>query len=380
MASGSIRERKTKKGTSYQLTIEAGVDPITGERIRQYKTFKGTRKQAEKELSRLIQEMENGTCVTQASPVSLTNWMKQWLELYCINIEGTTRHNYDVIIRNHIEPFHIGKLPLKSLRNTHIQEWVNALVDMNLRAKTIRNSFICLKSALSKAVTLKMISYNPCEGTTLPKVEAYEASIYDQATMNRALQCAAGTEWYFILLLEISTGVRRGELAAVRWQDIDFETNIMHIHRNRVPIDGVIVEKQPKSRAGIRDIYLGDKLMEVVKQEYARYQSDKELMGDKFYDDGFVIRRKNGEPYDPMWLTYYWKKFQKDHDLPIIRFHDLRHSHTTALIESGVDIKTVQKRLGHSNVNTTLTVYAHVTKKSSKEAADKVDKMFFSEE
>lgn len=215
MASGSIRERKTKKGNSWQITIEDGSDPVTGERNRTYYTFHGTKKQAEKEMNRRIQEIENGGIITKNTTVKLGAWMNEWVDLYCKHLSPTTVDGYRTAIKSQINPY-LGDIPLKQLKNTHIQTWINALSDRGLSPKTIKNAFLNLKSALDKAVTLQMISNNPCNGTVLPKAKKYEAEIYDDDEIRKLLHCAVNTDLYFPLLLIISTGLRRGELLSVR--------------------------------------------------------------------------------------------------------------------------------------------------------------------
>ena len=230
---------------------------------------------------------------------------------------------------------------------------------------------------MDKAVELKMLPANPCTGTKLPKIPKYEPRIYDWDEIENMLSCARGTDMYFPLLLEVTTGLRRGELLAVTWDDIDFETGIMHIHQNRVVADHEVIVKAPKSRAGIRDIALGEQLLDILQGEYLRYQADRQEFGSNFHDSRLLVRKEDGSPYHPHAWTKKWKRFQKANGLEENRFHDLRHSNTTALVESGVDLKTIQQRLGHSDISTTMNIYAHATKKSNREAAAKMDNAVF---
>lgn len=374
--SGSIREKQTKHGTVYELTLELGSDPITGKRIRKHKTFKGTRRQAEKELNRLLYEIEHGASLANSSGVSLSVWMEQWLDLYCIDLEATTKAGYSKAIETQLIPY-LGDYPLKMLNNTYVQGWIKAMINDGYAPKTIKNVFLNLKAAMDKAVELKMLTANPCTGTKLPKIPKYEPRIYDWDEIENMLSCARGTDMYFPLLLEVTTGLRRGELLAVTWDDVDFETGIMHIHRNRVVADHEVIVKAPKSRAGIRDIALGEQLLDILQGEYLRYQADRQEFGSNFHDSRLLVRKEDGTPYHPHAWTKKWKRFQKANGLEENRFHDLRHSNTTALVESGVDLKTIQQRLGHSDISTTMNIYAHATKKSNREAAAKMDNAVF---
>ena len=263
MATGHIRPRKDKNGktTGYQLTIEGERDPLTGKRDRHYKTVKGTKKLAEATLRKMISDLENGTLLTQSS-MKLSDWVKQWMKLYLPNIEATTRASYNEKINCYIIPT-LGNIPLKSLKTSTVQAWVNSLSDeKGLAPKTIKNAYLNLKASLDKAVVLQMIPTNPCIGVELPKVVKYEAEIYDTKEIQKALELAEGTDMYLILLLTAYVGFRRGEIAALRWDHVDLINGIIHVKENRVIADGKVITKAPKSSSGTRDITIGNKLLE----------------------------------------------------------------------------------------------------------------------
>ena len=167
MATGHLRKRIINKGgVSYQLSAEGERDPITGKRERRYKTVKGTKKQAEAELRKMIADLESGSVIT-ASSMKLSDWMATWLTTYLPNIEQTTRDGYQENIDNYIDPA-LGHLPIKAIKPDNIQVWINSLSGLGKSRKTIRNAYNNLNDALKKAVILRMIPYNPCEGTVLP--------------------------------------------------------------------------------------------------------------------------------------------------------------------------------------------------------------------
>lgn len=376
MATGTVRKRTTAKGTVYQLTIDYGKDPLTGERKREYKTIHGTKKQAEAELNRILAAVGNSNYTVNTSSMPLSAWMQQWLDLYCINVEESTLDNYIGQINRYILP-ELGKIPLNALHNHHVQAWINRLLDRGLSPKTIRNVYMNLQSATKKAVKLRMLNDDPCDGTDLPKCEKKEFTIYDAEELRVMLDHAQGTDMYFPLLLESIVGLRRGELLALRWDDVDFDEQVIHVHRNRIYANHKVFEKAPKSKAGIRDIAIGEQMVEIMKEEYRKYLRDKELYGYEFTDEGYVVRQDNGQPYHPDSWKNKWTRFMEAEELNPIRFHDLRHSNATALIEVGTDPKTVQQRLGHSTIAVTMDIYAHTTSKMKREAGQKMDTMFF---
>lgn len=377
MATGHIRRRVSKKTgeVSWQVTVEGEKDPLTGERQRSYKTVKGTKKQAEAVKRKLIDELENGG-ITKVSTMKLGDWMLQWLALYLPNIEATTRAGYKDRIENRIIPT-LGSIPLKALNTAHIQGWVNGLKDEGLAPKTVKNAYLNLKAALDKAVMLKMVPYNPCVGVELPKLQKYKGEIYDTAEMEKLLKTAEETDMYLIALLAVMVGFRRGELVALQWEDVDLKKGVIHVRHNMVIADGEKITKAPKSSAGIRDVSIGPRVVAELKKAHTQYLKNKMLNRRCFKDSGLVICKEDGSGYRPDSITQKWERFIQQNGLKPIRFHDLRHSCATAMIEAGVDPKTVQQRLGHADISVTMNIYAHSTKAMDRSAADKMDNLLF---
>lgn len=370
----AIRKRTAANGSvSYQITVEGVRDPLTGKRDRHYKTVRGTRKQAEAIERKMITALEGGN-VLDASAIRLTDWMLNHLENYSPNLAVNTRYGNRLEIQNHIAPT-IGKIPLKSLKADDIQKWVNSKSRDGLSPKTIHNMFIRLKTALKKAVQLRMLPFNPCEGVELPKLVRYQGEVYDTTMIRKALELAEGTDMYLIILIQSMLGLRRGELNGLKWEHVDFEAKILHVQENRVRNPGECITKLPKTDAGNRSIFLGDEIVSVLHGAWADYCRERDEMGAAFHDLGYIIHKKNGDPYYPDYLTQKWSRFVKKNGLPQIRLHDLRHSHATALIQMGVTPKVVQHRMGHANVSTTLNTYTHVLTSMDQEAAEKLDSM-----
>ena len=376
MATGYIRKRIGKNGNvTYQITAEGERDPKTGERDRHYKTIKGTKKQAEATLRKMIAELEAGN-ITTTSAMKVGDWMDEWLTNYLPNIEETTRAGYREKIGNYVVP-ELGYIQLKALKNTNIQRWINELSGRGLAPKTVRNVYNNLNAALKKAVALRMIPYNPCEGVELPKLKKYQGDVYDADGIKVALDAAKGSDMYLIVLLLATVGMRRGELIALKWHNVDFSAKTLRICENRVMADGKAITKPPKSAAGNRVVSVGDEVIAALSQARLDYYNDKAELGAGFHDDGYVIRKKNGTSYRPDSITQKWERFLKEKGLPHIRLHDLRHSNATVLIQAGVSPKVVQQRLGHADVNITLNTYTHVLPSMDQEAAATIDNMIF---
>ena len=374
MFTGHIRQRKNNSGKpTYQLVLEGDRDPLTGKRNRKFESIKGNKKDAEVALNRRLYELNNGINPIKPSAMKLSDWLDQWLDTYLPHIAETTRAGYQERIKTRLKPY-LGKYPLNTLSTSIIQTWVNTLSNDNLSPKSIKNVFLNLKAALDKAVSLKMLPENPCNQVTLPALVKYQASVYNEQEIEQLLKIAKGTDMYLLVVLELALGIRRGEVGALQWSDIDFEKGIVHITRNRVIAGNKKVTKPPKSVAGIRDIAVGDNVLELLKDKYEEYQTNINKVG--FADCGYVIHKKNGEPYRPDSITQKWERFEKKHGLRPIKFHELRHTCTTTMMAKGVDIKTIQVRLGHSSVQTTMNIYAHCLPSMNKSAGDKLDALF----
>ena len=371
MASGNIVERIRKSGKiSYEITVEGERDPLTGKRNRVFRTVKGSEKEARKVMHRLINDMEQNKIVKK-NHKTVEEWMEEWINLYLPNVEETTRVGYKTKLRCYIKPA-LGDILIYSLRADHVQKMVNDMQARGLSPKNIRDTFNNINAAMKKAVVLRYIPFNPCDGVVLPKLKKYRAKVYDNQMIHTLLDTASGTDMYLPVLLGVTVGLRRGEMLALRWDDIDFKTNTIKVRSNMVNGENGIIIKAPKSEAGIRDIKVGDEVMAELKKARLKYMDDV-LTSPIFQNLNFVIRQEDGSPLHPDSMTRKWSRFLKDNDLPHIRLHDLRHSNATALIQAGVNPRVVQQRLGHSDVNITLNTYTHVLPEMDIDAAEKLD-------
>lgn len=370
MYTHSIRKRETKKGNSWQIVIEGDRDPLTGKRTRHYHSVNGTKKEAQAEALRLLNQLNSGG-ITTASAMKTKDWILQWHSLYLPNIVDKTRESYLERINTRIIPA-IGNIQLKALQATVIQKWINDM-GKTLSPKSIRNIFNILNASLKKAVELKMIPSNPCIGVVLPKRQRFQGDTYTKKEIKQAIKLAEGTDMHLILQLAFSLGLRRGELLALTWHDIDFKKSEITIDKSTYNLKGERKVKAPKTETGNRVLSIGDKLLHELKLARADYLRRRFELGAGFIDSNLVICQENGKPYHPDAFSNKWKRFIKKHGIRKIRFHDIRHTNATTLISEGVDMKTIQSRLGHSDISTTMNIYTHVTAEMNENAAKKID-------
>lgn len=379
---GHLRERITKKGKAFELTVEFPSNKETGKRERKYQTFHGTKKQAQKRLQELIYEYEHGTFV-EPTKTTVNSFLIEWMKTYVIpSKKETTSDGYQKIIDRYISKT-IGSVVLEDLTSIMVQKWINSLSEKSpvsskpLSPQTIKNTFLVLHSAMEKAVELKLIKESPCKYTQLPKIEKYSASVLDEIELKEFLQAIHGTDLETPLMITITLGLRRGELLALRWSSINWEKRRINITENRVQTpSNKILTQTPKSKAGIRSIVMPSSLFDYLKMEYDRLK----LCDKSFSENDYIVHMNNSKnPYRPDVFSQKFKRFIEKNHLKKIRFHDIRHTFATQMLGSGVPAKVIQKILGHSEISTTLDTYTEVLQSVEDDVADKINKKIFGE-
>lgn len=382
MASGHIRKREYKNGHSWQIIVEADIDPVTGKRKRVYKTIKGTKKQAEKVMVQMLSEMNQGIFIHE-SPKTVEQFLTEWLETYIRPTKSpTTTKRYVEQVEKYIIPS-LGKKKLQDLKSMDIQKFYNALAeksplsDKPLSPKSIKNIHMNLLASLGQAVKMDLIKKNPAELVELPKTKKYQAQVYDADEVQNLLESVMDTDMEVPIALLVGLGLRRGEVLALRWQDVDFERGKVHIRRNMVKVGAEIIFKDPKTETSNREIEIPATLLKLLQRERKRYVANKLKMGIQFEDNDLIVCWDDGKLIKPDSLSQKFRRLTRDIGLKHIRLHDLRHTNATLMLTYGVNPKVAQQRLGHASISTTMDIYSHVTDKVEKEAADKLDKGIF---
>jgi integrase len=375
---GHIRQRTPG---SWELRYDFGTDPATGKRRIATTTIRGTRKDAEKELRRLLRTLDTGEHV-DPSKLTVRQWLEQWLETVRTEVSPKTHERYGEIVRNFLIPA-LGNLALTKLAPPHIQHAYNDWATGGrldgkpggLSPQTRRHIHRILRTALTRALEQQVIARNPADAFNkrLPKVERHVLVTLNAEQSARLLEALAHSRVYWPVLLALSTGMRRGEVLAVRWKNVDLEQGTLRVMESLEQTKTSIRFKAPKSgrhRAITLPAYAVEELRRLKRQQAEELLA----LGVRQIGDTLLCCRADGEPHQPLSLTYEFARFMRRlKDLPRVRFHDLRHSHATQLLASGVHPKIASERLGHASVGITLDLYSHVTDTMQSDAAVKLD-------
>jgi len=379
-----LRGHIEKRGkNSYSIAVSLGKDATTGKYKYQWVRVKGTKKDAEKRLSELLYQLDNGTFM-KPGKATLAEFLERWLKDYAWpNLAPRTAEGYESIIRRHIIPS-LGNIVLTQLRPEHLQVYYtdklnNGRCDgsTGLSAQTVRHHHTALHKALETAVQWGLLARNPANAVKLPSAQRPAMQTWNEDEVITFLEAARSTPYYALFHLALFTGMRRSEMLALRWADIDLFTGQIYVSRSlHVLKGGEVVIRQPKSAKGRRMIALPPSVSLVLREYKDKQESILIQAGTALKEDDFVFSDLEGKPLLPNSVTHAWTKLVRKTGLKYIRLHDARHSHASLLLKQGVHPKIVQERLGHSSVQVTLDTYSHVAPGLQEAAATRFDEAF----
>lgn len=379
--------KKRSKG-SYSIVVELGRDPKSGRRRQQWITVRGTMRDAERRLTEIQNQVDTGTFV-EPKRTTVAEYLHFWMEKYAKpNLGPRTCEGYDTIIRRHLVPG-LGSVILARLEPQHVQAYyadkmTNGRCDGTgaLSARTVRHHAMLLHKALESAVKWRILARNPADAVDPPRAHRVEWHGFSSEDATRLLQSAQDTPYSALFHAAIYTGMRRSELLALRWSDVDLKLRRIHVTRSLHQLrDRQIVIRPPKSARGRRLIELSPSVAQVLQRQRVRREAEVAIMGKSWNDDEYVfIRDAQGNPMIPDSVTQAWKRIVRRCGLTGVRLHDARHAHASVLLKAGVHPAVVAERLGHASVTTTLDIYSHVVPSLQRQAADQFDRAMDLEE
>ena len=343
---------------------------LKGERIYLYAR---TRTEVVTKLKETQKQVDQGLTVRGAR-YSLGEYLQEWLVFVKSNLRPHTWEGYEQVTRSHIVP-HLGTVRLKDLHPKQIQA-LYALKEKSLGPSTIRIIHAVLHKSLDQAIKWGLIGRNPADAVTRPRQNKKEMSVLTPEQAQSLLSHLVGDRYEALYYLALTTGLRRGELLGLKWDDLDWVTGKLKVQRQLSRLKGEgLVFMQPKTRAGQRSIALGQGALEKLRNHAKLQQLERQFFENRWKDTGLIFTSLIGTPIDPKNLSNVHSKLIKDLGFPPIRFHDLRHTAATLMLIQGVHPKVVQERLGHSTIEMTLNTYSHVLPSLQDEAAAKIEEL-----
>ena len=370
---GSVFKRSDGRWIA-QITLEDG---------RQKQYYAKSEKDANVKLRKALDELERGSLITEKDQ-TLKEYLEHWLEhVKRPSIKIGSYLRYRDLLDLYILPA-LGHLPLRKLKPEHLEAFYSRLqkegrADGNggLSAKTVRLVHGILYQSLEAAVKRRRIAYNVCHDVTLPRIERKEMLTLTAEEAQQLLATAKGHRLEALLTLALTTGMRRGELLALQWKDIDWKDGSLQIRRSvsRYAGQGFKVS-EPKTKQSRRKIVLPAFVLEALKEHRTRQLEECLQAGPAWENHGLVFANNYGNFLNPSHLGIDFHKLLNKAKLPLVRFHDLRHTAASLLLKMKVSPKMVQEILGHSHIEMTLGIYSHVLPGIHEEAMEKMDQLF----
>lgn len=279
-------------------------------------------------------------------------------------VESTLRPKtaiqYKQVIRQHLIP-NLGNIRLRDLHMERIDRFYGDLLKKGIGVRTIRITHSVLHVALERAVKYELIVRNPAHGATVPKKVEAEMSVLDEEQVTRFLTAEQGTRYQALFHLAIVTGMRQAELFGLKWSDLSWSKGMLYLRRQaqRVPGKGMIFS-EPKTRAGRRTVKLGETTLQMLREHYQYQQEARLLAGERWKENDLIFPSSIGTPLDQRGVLREYDAVLEKAGLPKIRFHDLRHTAASIMLNRGVPVIVVSKMLGHSKPSVTLDIYGHL--------------------
>ncbi|MGH2794198.1 MAG: site-specific integrase [Actinomycetota bacterium] len=369
---GSIVQQSPK---TWRIAAWTPAAPTTGQRQRIQRTVSGSKKDAQRALTKLVSDIDRGLIASDPSRLTVAQFMGQWLAHMRHRIRATTFDRYEGVTQNHIIP-QLGKTQIGKLKPMQIQAFEARLLESGrmrkqggLSAQTVLHIHRVFSEALGQAVRWQLLAVNPALAVQPPRTKRPELKIPDAETVERIVATARATSVYIAVLLAASTGMRRGEILGLRWSEVDLDRGIIRVvstyQRSRRGLEFA----DPKTDRARRAIAVPQFAVEVLRQHHRRQTTRRLRAGRAWHDFNLVVELGDGRPVDPSEFTRKFAAIATKAGAKGVRLHDMRHAFATMLLTSGVHPKIASEALGHSTVGITLDTYSHVLPNMQAEAA-----------
>lgn len=317
-------------------------------------------------------EAAKGVDISRADEYTVATWLRSWYDIYAKpNVRVATADRYRLMIEQYTIPC-IGSIKLTKLTAHDLQKLYKELMEsgrtnrksghgnLGLSSTTVRSLHLMLHNALNRAVKERLILRNPTEDCIAPKVQKFEMQILQPEHIKTYLDAADKRGLLPMFYLELVSGLRKGEITALLWSDLDIQNKTISVSKQYVKNpNGELTLSRPKTETSVRKVSIPQEAVDLLVAEHKKHPDNPYMFPSPV----------TGEMYYPDSIVNQHKKILKDAGLPHIRFHDLRHTFATLALQNGVDVKTVSSMLGHYDAGFTLRTYTHATRQKQDEAA-----------
>jgi integrase len=372
--------KKDEKRGTYYFVLDGGRDPITKKRTQFKRSGFESKQEAKVALATLQLELENGSTKKKTN-VTFGDYVNEWFDSKKIKLKPSTKSNYEEQIKNSILPI-LGALKLNEFNDNTVQHFINTLHnDRGLSPATIRATYGMVREIVYSASRKGYISDNLLHDISLPR-ETKKLRVWNdeqiQTFLNAPEKILNLTRLFIGYSISLQTGMRMGEVLGLTWSDIDFDKKIIRIRQTLTKIDDVTYGfiEEGKTASAIRIIYIPDSLIKSLREHKSLIEKERKVLGSEYSNYNLVVCTRSGNWVHPNNFRRGFKVIVEQLDIPMIRVHDLRHTHATFLLNHSVNPKIIQERLGHKNINITLQTYSHALPSMQLEAASKFDDIF----
>jgi integrase len=373
-----MRGNITRRGkNSWRLKFDMATDEL-GRRKTRYVTVRGKRQDAQRELTRLLGASDAGT-LPESSKTTIAEHLREWLEGPMHGLSPKTAERYRQLAAQQIVP-HLGGVMLQKLRPATVEKWHEILLTSGgkdgkpLSARTVGHAHRVLHKALQRAVNNETLARNVASAIRPPKVDEEEVEILDAEQVALVLRKLEGHLLYAVSALALASGMRRGELLALRIGDVNFDGASVRVERSLEETRAGLRFKPPKSKHGRRTISLPASAVADLRAHWRQQLEFRMARGlGKPDADALLFSNPDGSPLSPDNLSRDWRRACRSLGLPTVMFHALRHTHASALIASGQDVVQISRRLGHGSPVITLRTYGHLFKTVDSAAAAAIE-------
>lgn len=372
---GSLRINKGKYYAVLNLKDEYGKRKQKTVNLH-LEAIPGNKRKAEKALREVLAEYEQNNITVYYKDMLFCEYLNVWLEEKKSEIELNTYEGYQSLIDLHIYPY-FKKLGvnLKELNYQHIQKYY-ALKMETLSGSSLKRHHAVINQALNKALKHDLIANNPADKVTLPRAEKFTGSYLSVEQGNALLDAVKNKPIETAVILGMMYGLRRSEIAGLKWDAIDFDSNTLTIQHTVVRTKTIVAKDRTKNKSSNRTLPLNCDVKAYLRKLHAQQAQDKLLLGKAYQDNDYVCRWPDGHVMRCSYLSTAFRRLLIKHGLPIIRLHDLRHSCASYMLKMGCSMKEVADWLGHSDIKTAMNVYAHLDMETKQNVADRFVSVF----